>query len=66
METCFRDCWFYLMQVEMPVDKAIATLLRLGLAAETSIDGRSTVEAISCSSAYDSLKQRWNSLLDQD
>ncbi|KAL6137292.1 hypothetical protein ACLB2K_062584 [Fragaria x ananassa] len=54
------------VKVEMPVDKAIATLLRLGLAAETSIDGRSTVEAISCSSAYDSLKQRWNSLLDQD
>ncbi|KAL6144318.1 hypothetical protein ACLB2K_055012 [Fragaria x ananassa] len=54
------------VKVEMPVDKAIATLLRLGLAAETSIDGRSTLEAISCSSAYDSLKQRWNSLLDQD
>lgn len=62
----FSDCWFNLMQVEMPVDKAIATLLRLGLATETSIDGRITLQAISCSNAYDSLRERWNSLLGQD
>ncbi|XP_050380735.1 uncharacterized protein LOC126797979 isoform X2 [Argentina anserina] len=54
------------VKVEMPIDKAIATLIRLGLAAETSTDGRTTLQAISCSSAYYSLKQRWNSLLDQD
>lgn len=54
---------FKLMQVEMPVDKAVATLLRLGLATETPIDGRISLEAISCSKAHNSLKERWNSLL---
>ncbi|XP_034207730.1 uncharacterized protein LOC117621396 isoform X2 [Prunus dulcis] len=59
----FSDCWFTLVQVEMPVDKAITTLLRLGLATETPIDGRISLQAISCSEAYESLKERWNSLL---
>lgn len=59
----FSDCWFTLMQVEMPVDKAVTTLLRLGLATETPIDGRISLQAISCSEAYESLKERWNSLL---
>ncbi|XP_062008911.1 uncharacterized protein LOC133725605 isoform X1 [Rosa rugosa] len=66
-DTCERFMYdVFKLKVEMPVDKAIATLLRLGLAAETSIDGRITLQAIPCSSAYDSLKQRWNSLLSQD
>ncbi|KAM5579844.1 hypothetical protein ABKV19_009550 [Rosa sericea] len=66
-DTCERFMYdVFKVKVEMPVDKAIATLLRLGLAAETSIDGRITLQAIPCSSAYDSLKQRWNSLLSQD
>ncbi|XP_024183228.1 uncharacterized protein LOC112188360 [Rosa chinensis] len=66
-DTCERFMYdVFKVKVEMPVDKAIATLLRLGLAAETSIGGRITLQAIPCSSAYDSLKQRWNSLLSQD
>lgn len=51
------------VKVEMPVDKAVTTLLRLGLATETPIDGRISLQAISCSEAYESLKERWNSLL---
>lgn len=51
------------MQVEMPVDKAISTLLRLGLATETSTDGRIRLQAVPCSEAYEALKKRWNSLL---
>lgn len=51
------------MQVEMPVDKAISTLLRLGLATETPIDGRTRLQAVPCAEAYEALKTRWNSLL---
>ncbi|KAM1513117.1 hypothetical protein ACFX1Z_024586 [Malus domestica] len=54
------------LKVEMPVDKAVATLLRLGLATETPIDGRISLEAISCSKAHNSLKERWNSLLSRN
>ncbi|PON87710.1 hypothetical protein TorRG33x02_165540 [Trema orientale] len=51
------------VKVEMPVDKAIGTLLRLGLATETSADGRVRLQAVPCSEAYAALKKRWNSLL---
>uniref|UniRef100_A0A803PBE7 Uncharacterized protein n=1 Tax=Cannabis sativa TaxID=3483 RepID=A0A803PBE7_CANSA len=51
------------VKVEMPVDKAISTLLRLGLATESSIDGRIILQAVPCSKAYEALKMRWNSLL---
>ena len=54
------------MQVEMPVDKAISTLLRLGLATETPIDGRTRLQAVPCAEAYEALKTRWNSLLSWD
>ncbi|XP_027339738.1 uncharacterized protein LOC113853530 isoform X2 [Abrus precatorius] len=50
-------------QVEMPIDKALKTLLRLGLATETCIDGRHGLLAIPCREAYEALKERWNSLL---
>ncbi|XP_062110880.1 uncharacterized protein LOC133822522 [Humulus lupulus] len=51
------------VKVEMPVDKAVSTLLRLGLATESSIDGRIILQTVPCSKAYETLKTRWNSLL---
>ncbi|OUZ99072.1 Protein of unknown function DUF3754 [Macleaya cordata] len=50
-------------KVEMPVDNAMDTLLRLGLVTEASINGNISLRAIPCSEAYVVLKQRWNSLL---
>ena len=47
----------------MPVDKAINTLLRLGLVKQTSIDDRMRLQAIPCREAHEALKARWNSLL---
>ncbi|PSS26234.1 MAP protein [Actinidia chinensis var. chinensis] len=50
-------------QVEMPVDKAIDTLMRLDLVTEKIIDQKIILRAIPCPKACDVLKQRWNSLL---
>lgn len=47
----------------MPVEKAINTLLRLGLVTEAPIDGRNRLQAIPCPEAHEALKERWNSLL---
>ncbi|CAN1160102.1 hypothetical protein LINPERPRIM_LOCUS21896 [Linum perenne] len=55
------------VKVEMPVEKAVKTLLRLGLATETygsEADGtRRKVKAIPCGKVYEVLKQRWIELL---
>ncbi|THG12284.1 hypothetical protein TEA_001471 [Camellia sinensis var. sinensis] len=51
-------------KVEMPVDKALDTLMRLGLVTEKLVDQKIRLQAIPCPKAYDILKQRWNSLLD--
>ncbi|KAL5570657.1 hypothetical protein UlMin_027232 [Ulmus minor] len=70
--TCCRDvadkCERFIydafrVKVQMPIDKAISTLLRLGLATETHIHGRTRLQAIPYPEAYENLKQRWNSLL---
>ncbi|OMO64147.1 hypothetical protein CCACVL1_21993 [Corchorus capsularis] len=50
-------------KVEMPVDKALNTLLRLGLVTEKIVDGRPKLQAIPCPKAYEALKDRWDSLL---
>ncbi|PPD72447.1 hypothetical protein GOBAR_DD30646 [Gossypium barbadense] len=50
-------------KVEMPVDKAVNTLVRLGLVTETIGDGRLKLQAIPCPKAYEALKCRWESLL---
>ncbi|XP_034709853.1 uncharacterized protein LOC117932686 isoform X2 [Vitis riparia] len=50
-------------KVEMPVDKAADTLLRLGLVTETPINGIMGLQAVPCPKACQALKQRWNSLL---
>ncbi|XP_031251088.1 uncharacterized protein LOC116108987 isoform X3 [Pistacia vera] len=50
-------------KVEMPIDKAVNLLVRLGMVSETSIDGRSHLQATPCSEACEALKERWNGLL---
>ncbi|KAE8703616.1 putative plastid-lipid-associated protein 10 [Hibiscus syriacus] len=50
-------------KVEMPVNKAVSTLVRLGLVTETIVDGRLKLQAIPCPKAYEALKYRWESLL---
>jgi hypothetical protein len=49
----------------MPIDKAINTLVRLGLVVtETdAIDASDGVQAVPCPKAYEGLKERWNCLL---
>ncbi|XP_042966500.1 uncharacterized protein LOC122300135 isoform X3 [Carya illinoinensis] len=48
------------VKVEMPIDEAIDTLMRLGLVTETSIDGSNRLQAVPCPKAYEGLKERWN------
>ncbi|XP_057422529.1 uncharacterized protein LOC130716577 isoform X2 [Lotus japonicus] len=63
-EKCERFMYeVFKVKVEMPIDKALNTLLRLSLATETCIDGRHGFLAIPCPQAYVALKERWNSLL---
>ncbi|XP_019447627.1 PREDICTED: uncharacterized protein LOC109350779 isoform X2 [Lupinus angustifolius] len=63
-EKCERFMYeIFKVKVEMPIDKALNTLLRLSLATETWVDGRHGVMAIPCPEAYEALKERWNSLL---
>ncbi|XP_056160395.1 uncharacterized protein LOC115686996 isoform X2 [Syzygium oleosum] len=51
------------VQVDMPVDKAMDTLMRLGLVSERHINGIASLQAIPCVKAYGALKVRWNSML---
>ncbi|KAK8916800.1 hypothetical protein KSP39_PZI022443 [Platanthera zijinensis] len=51
-------------QIDMPVGKAMDTLIRLGLVSEFSPEANFTAEAISCPQACETLRKRWNSLLD--
>lgn len=53
-------------KIEMPIDKAMETLLRLGLVIELPTDGGSSVIGLPCSEAYRILKSRWDGLLEQD
>ncbi|XP_020538554.1 uncharacterized protein LOC105642744 isoform X2 [Jatropha curcas] len=63
-EECERFMYdAFKVKVEMPVEKAMNTLIRLGLVMETPIDGRIRLQAISCAKAEKVLKERWNSLL---
>ncbi|XP_050203845.1 uncharacterized protein LOC126653893 [Mercurialis annua] len=50
-------------KVEMPVQKAVDTLFRLGLVIETPVDGSFRLQAIPSEKADEALKERWNSLL---
>ncbi|CAI8611753.1 unnamed protein product [Vicia faba] len=62
-EECERFMYeVFKVKVEMPIDKALNTLLRLNLATETCINGKHGLLAIPCPQAYEALKERWNSL----
>jgi hypothetical protein len=51
------------IKVEMRVEKAISTLVRLGLVTETLVDSNTKLQAVPCPQAYISLKELWSSLL---
>ncbi|KAF6147936.1 hypothetical protein GIB67_038079 [Kingdonia uniflora] len=50
------------IKVEMPIDKAMDTLVRLGLVEEVFVDGNTQLKALPCSKACEALKRRWDSL----
>ncbi|KAJ8527505.1 hypothetical protein K7X08_000012 [Anisodus acutangulus] len=50
-------------KVEMPVDRAISTLVRLGIVTESSSNGHTVLQAVPCFKAYEILQKHWNSLL---
>ncbi|CAN6202862.1 unnamed protein product [Urochloa humidicola] len=51
-------------KIEMPIDKAMETLVRLGLVIELPTNGGSSVIGLPCSEAYEILRSRWDSLLE--
>ncbi|CAN6223426.1 unnamed protein product [Urochloa humidicola] len=51
-------------KIEMPIDKAMETLVRLGLVIELPTYGGSSVIGLPCSEAYEILRSRWDSLLE--
>ncbi|KAF8775842.1 hypothetical protein HU200_004235 [Digitaria exilis] len=51
-------------KIEMPIDKAMETLVRLGLVIELPSNGGSSVIGLPCSEAYETLRSRWDSLLE--
>lgn len=46
----------------MPVDTAVNTLVRLGLAREAVVDGEFGVHAIPCLEANEVLRRRWRGM----
>lgn len=54
----------FMEKVEMPIDKALETLLRLGLIIEVPSEGNLRLQALPCSKAYEALKQRWDDFLE--
>nr|XP_043639324.1 uncharacterized protein LOC122610397 [Erigeron canadensis] len=50
-------------KVEMPIDKAVNTLMRLDLVIEKEVGERVGLLPVPCSEAYTILKQRWNSFV---
>ncbi|KAK4798148.1 hypothetical protein SAY86_030474 [Trapa natans] len=53
-------------KVDIPIDKAMDTLLRLGLVTETCTSGSTALQAIPCPQAYGALKDRWSNLFLSD
>ncbi|KAM0934703.1 hypothetical protein DsansV1_C31g0219051 [Dioscorea sansibarensis] len=52
-------------KIEMPIDKALDTVLRLGLVMEFSEQGKIKLKALPCSTAYNNLRKHWDCLLEQ-
>ncbi|GAB4852069.1 hypothetical protein Ancab_016260 [Ancistrocladus abbreviatus] len=50
-------------KVEMPVNKAVDTLKKFGLVTEETINGKSSLQVVPCSTAYNALKKHWDRLL---
>ncbi|XP_049395659.1 uncharacterized protein LOC125859862 isoform X2 [Solanum stenotomum] len=50
-------------KVEMPVDKAVSTLVRLGIVTQDCLNGHTELQAVPCFKAHEILKKHWNSLL---
>ncbi|KAL3510148.1 hypothetical protein ACH5RR_029549 [Cinchona calisaya] len=50
-------------KIEMPIDKAKNTLLRLGLVTKKDMEDESVLQAVPCSSVAEILRRQWNSLL---
>ncbi|XP_020247627.1 uncharacterized protein LOC109825237 isoform X1 [Asparagus officinalis] len=53
-------------KIEMPIDKAISTLLRLDLVSEFPVEESTELKVVPCSRAHVTLKQRWDKLLSQE
>ncbi|KAK1296815.1 hypothetical protein QJS10_CPB15g00846 [Acorus calamus] len=51
-------------KVEMPIDKAVDTLLRLNLVKEVLLEENFVFQVLPCSKACEVLRQRWASLID--
>lgn len=51
------------MQIEMPVDKAVETLTRLGLLSEILVEGKIILKVLPSSDAFETLRDRWIGLL---
>ncbi|KAG1359298.1 hypothetical protein COCNU_08G007440 [Cocos nucifera] len=52
-------------KIEMPIDKAVNTLLRLELVTEFPLERSLQLEALPCSEACETLRKRWDGLLKQ-
>ncbi|XP_038971493.1 uncharacterized protein LOC103710724 isoform X4 [Phoenix dactylifera] len=50
-------------KIEMPIDKAVNTLLRLELVTEFPLERSLQLEALPCSEACETLRKRWDGLL---
>lgn len=48
----------------MPVDKAVDTLMRLGLMSEISVQGNIALKVLPFSEAFETLRKRWTELLE--
>lgn len=50
-------------KVEMPIEKALNKLMKFGLVRELVINGKTVLQVVPCSVAYNSLRKHWDSLL---
>ncbi|KAL2892703.1 30S ribosomal protein S8 [Bienertia sinuspersici] len=50
-------------KVQMPVDKAVDTLINFGLVLENNVNGKNVLQVVPGSLAYDALRKRWDCLL---
>ncbi|URE48717.1 hypothetical protein MUK42_14537, partial [Musa troglodytarum] len=51
-------------KIEMPVNKVVDTLMRLGLMSEISVQGNIVLKVLPFSEAFETLRKRWTELLE--